>query len=442
MIEKKQRKIRIGVFGTYGFENMGDAAVADATIAGLKRHIPNAEIVGICQQPDNVALRHHIEAYSIHRVFLTKTQTAGSEGTPLNIENNHDGSSFKARIIGLLKSSKFIFKLAKTVQKTLLTLPLIVKEVKFSFVVLRRVKNLDLMVMSGSGQLNEEWGGAWRYPFGLFRWCLLARFTGCKVAFLSVGAGVIDSFWAKFFCSSALRLAHYRSVRDIRSKKLIESWRVGKVQLVPDMAFSMKFKTDKTPTSADGVFTVGINPISFCDPRTWIISDQNKYDSYVEKISQFCDWLLLEGHSLVFIPNELVMDNRAIDDILKKLDPMFANSPKVIRPEIVNYPDVFRSYARCNYVVSSRFHGLLFSFMSQLPVIALAHHYKYFELADEMGQKKYCLDIANFNVYELQLLFEDLVLNDKFIKDSIKSNSENYAEIVENQYKTMRDFVV
>ncbi|SEA45188.1 Polysaccharide pyruvyl transferase family protein WcaK [Desulfuromusa kysingii] len=442
MIEKSQRKIHIGVFGTYGFENMGDAAVADATIAGLKRHIPNAEIVGICQQPENVALRHHIKAYSIHRVFLTKTQTAGSDGIPVDKVDNHGGSSFKVRIIGFIKTSKFIFRLAKVVQNTLLILSLIVKEIKFSFVVLERVKTLDLMVMSGSGQLNEEWGGAWRYPFGLFRWCLLARLSGCKIAFLSVGAGVIDTFLGKFFCLSALRLAHYRSVRDIRSKKLVESWRVGAVQLVPDMAFSMKFKIDETPTSTDGVFTVGINPISFCDPRTWIVSDQNKYDSYVEKISKFCDWLLSEGYSLVFIPNELVMDNRAIDDILEKIDPLLVDSTRVIRPEIVNYPDVFRSYARCNYVISSRFHGLLFSFMSQLPVIALAHHYKYFELADEMGQKKYCLDIANFNLDELKLLFKDLVVNEKSIKDAIKLNSDNYSGIVENQYMKMRDFVV
>lgn len=441
MIEKKQRKIRVGVFGTYGFENMGDAAVADATIAGLKRHIPNSEIVGICQQPENVTLRHHIEAFSIHRVFLTKSQTDGDDILPLEPVYTCS-SSFKEKILKLVKSSKLIFTLAKMIQNALLLVPMIIKEIKYSFVILKIVRNLDLMVMSGSGQLNEEWGGPWRYPFGLFRWCFLARLSGCKIAFLSVGAGVIESFWAKFFCSSALRLAQYRSVRDVRSKKLVESWRVGTVHLVPDMAFSMKFKIDEPPANANGSFMVGINPISFCDPRTWVISDQNKYNLYIEKISKFCDWLLSEGHSLVFIPNELVMDNRAIDDILKKLDPMLAKSPKVIRPEIKNYPDVFLSYAKCSYVISSRFHGLLFSFMSRRPVIALAHHYKYFELADEMGQKKYCLDIANFNLDELKLLFKDLVVNEKSIKDAIKLNSENYSRIVENQYIKMRDFVV
>ena len=76
MAENNFTKIRIGVFGTYGFENLGDAAVADATIAGLKRHIPNSEIVGICQQPENVSLRHNIEAYSIFCEFRTAKSKA------------------------------------------------------------------------------------------------------------------------------------------------------------------------------------------------------------------------------------------------------------------------------------------------------------------------------------------------------------------------------
>ena len=330
----------------------------------------------------------------------------------------------------------------KFVQHAVQLIPTIIKEIKFSFTIFKIVRNLDLIVMSGSGQLNEEWGGPWRYPFGLFRWCLLARLAKCKIAFLSVGAGEVNSFWAKQFCTSALRLAQYISVRDVRTKELVESWHIKSVQLVPDMAFSMKFEVDEQPKKTGKTLIVGINPISFCDPRTWNISDQNKYNAYVEKLSNFCNMILSAGHTLMFIPNELVMDNLTIDDIINNLDPYFTDDAKIIRPEISNYTALFQSFAKCDYTICSRFHGLLFSFMSQKPVIALAHHYKFFKLAKEMGQEKYCLDIAEFQDEELADLFEDLVRNKKTVTETIKINSENYAELVENQYCEMKKFVL
>src|SRR5690606_22280601 len=128
----------------------------------------------------------------------------------------------------------------------------------------RIVQQLDLLAVAGSGQLNEDWGGPWRYPFALFRWCLLARLTGCKVAFLSVGAGTVRSRSGRFFCATALRLAQYKSVRDESTLALIKSWGVRNVRLVPDMAFSMTFASKRNNDCQRPI--AGINPIAYCDP--------------------------------------------------------------------------------------------------------------------------------------------------------------------------------
>ena len=437
MPSDSQRKIRIGVFGTYGFENMGDAAVADATIAGFKRCLPNAEMVGICQQPENVVSRHHIEAYSIHREFLTRSQTDGGEVTTYEEKN----SRFRSSLVSFIKSFQLLFKIAKSLQKMLLLVPLVYKELKYSFFILKVVRSINLIVMSGSGQLNEEWGGPWRYPFGLFRWCLLARIAGCKIAFLSVGAGVLNSPTAKFFCRSALRFAHYKSVRDARTKNLLDSWGIQGVQIVPDMAFSLKFNPSIPAVLKEGGRTVGINPIPFCDPRTWVVANQEEYDGYIEKMVRFCNWLILNDYRVVFIPNELSMDMRTIKDLLGKIDGRLINK-KVFIPEIINYSDVFDCYASCDFVVACRFHGLLFSYMSKKPVLSLAHHYKYRELAKEMGQEKYCLDISSFTFDEMILLFSDLVENKDENSRIILEKLENYSNLVENQYKEVSALAV
>lgn len=439
MAGEPTKPIRVGVFGPYGFGNMGDAALTDGTIAGLRRHIPNAEILGICQHPDNVTVRHGIQAHAIFRDYVrpaaAETQTRNSQVPPTGHKELASTPSLSKRVIRFVKSSKLLFAAAKNIQSLLALIVVVAQEVAFSFQVFRVVRQLDLMVMSGSGQLNEEWGGPWRYPFALFRWTLLARLTGCKVAFLSVGAGTVSTTMGVFFCASSLRLAHYKSVRDKQTLALVTGWNVREVLLIPDMAFGINFQiapeTDRDPSD----IRIGINPIAYCDPRSWFQPDQERYKSYIKKIAEFCTHQLQRGYSIHFIPNELHMDNLVINDIIAQLAPDLRNSSRVVRPETRNYLDVFRNISRCDYLIASRFHGLLFSFMSKKPVITVAFHFKLSALASEMGQEDFCIDIANFQTEQMETLFETLVSRREQISQTIDMRASTYAEKVEDQYR-------
>lgn len=441
MSKNYSKKIRIGIFGVWGFGNMGDAAVADATIDGLMRQFPKAEIIAICQQPENSVLRHKIRSVCIFRTFLKNAELIYIEDNESHRSTDQEKSPLYSKIVGLIKRVKPLFLMVKTLQKGLSLIVLLPKEIVFSLEIFRTLRPLDLLVMSGSGQLNEEWGGPWHYPFGLFRWCVLARVSGCKIAFLSVAVGEITSFWSKYFCLTAIRQAHYLSTRDSRSKEIVETWVSGEVNLVPDMSFSIKFDKSEPLTNLNGSLVVGINPIAYGDPRSWNIPDQEKYNDYVEKLVCFCNWLIAEGHKVVFVPNDLLMDKLTIDDIIRNLDPEYVDHPSIVRPEVDNYMDVFSSLAECDAVLCCRFHGLIFSLMSNKPVIALAHHYKFFKLTGEMGQEKYCLDIDEFQTEELKTLFSSIVENKVAIAEEIRNCSAKYAELVENQYRKMIDIV-
>jgi polysaccharide pyruvyl transferase WcaK-like protein len=440
MHKNPSETVKIGILGTWGFGNMGDASVAEATVDGLKRHFPEAEIIAICQQPENRVMRHAIRSVSIFPTYLKNTELV-NEDSDTGTETDHSKNSVRQKIIAYIKRFKPLFYTAKAVQKALHFLAILPGEFMFSLKILKTVRQLDLLAMSGSGQLNEEWGGPWRYPFNLFRWCLLARISGCKVAFLSVGAGEIISIWTRFFCSSALRLAHYRSVRDSRSKELLESWGVRKLNLVPDMAFSIKFDDVASPESDDSSLVVGINPIPYCDPRTWNIPDQEKYSDFIGKMASFCDWLVSSGHRLVFVPNDVLMDNIAIDDIIGKMDSKNIEDGIIRRSDVKSYADIYRDLASCDCVICCRFHGLLYSLMSSRPVVALAHHYKFFKLTEEMGQGKYCLDIGTFRTGELMNLFEEISRNRRKISDEIAGHRKRYADRVELQYSKMAEIV-
>ncbi len=226
-----------------------------------------------------------------------------------------------------------------------------------------------------------------------------------------------------------------------RSKAIVESWGVKNIKLVPDMAFSINFDHAEPEAHGGGSLTIGINPIAYGDPRTWNEPDPDVYSDYIEKLVQFCNWLLSSGHRLVFVPNDLLMENLTIDDIIANLDPEFTDHQSIIRPKVDDHNDIFRNLAKCDGVICSRFHGLLFSLMSNRPTISLAHHYKFFKLAGTLGQERYCMDIATFEVEKLKNLFSDLISNKDAISEEIRERRETYAEQVEDQYRKMTDLV-
>jgi hypothetical protein len=68
----------------------------------------------------------------------------------------------------------------------------------------RFLRSLDLLVVSGGGQLDEYWGGPRAHPFTLAAWTRLAHSVGVPIALLSVGADVVRSPLTRVFLRTAL----------------------------------------------------------------------------------------------------------------------------------------------------------------------------------------------------------------------------------------------
>ena len=448
---------RVGLFGPYGFGNMGDAALVDAAIAGFKRHIPDVELCGICQHPENAELMHAIPMHSIYRIYPRLAKPAKPNGQPgsgqgsgqqdSNQSSQQAGShnkpnkpgspppSLKNKIKQVLKANPATHQSAKLARTGFRKLEQMLAELKFMVGIYKTVKNLDLIAMPGSGQLNEEWGGPWRYPYSLFRWCLIARLAGCKIAFLSVGAGTVESAWGRFFCRSALRLAQYKSFRDENTRQVVEGLGVYDGVVVPDLAFSLALNEEQPQAELErSKPVVGINAISYCDPRSWYEKDQRRYDEYIAKLAGFCGWLIESGYRIHFVPNEIRMDNWVIDDVLASMGRPQQGDEDLVRPETLSYRDVYQNLSQCDYVIASRFHGLLFSFLSCTPIITLAFHFKLSALAKALGQQEYTLDIGQFQQAQLQQCFERLVHNADSVKATIADRVAPYPQRVDAQF--------
>ena len=153
----------------------------------------------------------------------------------------------------------------------------------------RFLRMQDLVIVSGGGQLNEEWGGPWSHPFSLFKWAVLARIARVPYVIVSVGVGKVRSKTSRLFLRVALRLARYRSYREKNSLGFAGSLlkRGNGDSVVTDLAFSLLpsevFPSAGIRAIAQGRPTIAISPIIYANPRFWPYQDRSLYARYVNQ---------------------------------------------------------------------------------------------------------------------------------------------------------------
>ena len=172
------------------------------------------------------------------------------------------------------------------------------------------------VAVAGSGQLNDYWGGPWAFPFTLLEWSLLARASGAKMAFLSLGAGPLRTPLGKIFIKQALRRADYRSYRDEDSRRCIAALGIpGEHLVVPDLVFSLDLDGAAPVDRVSGQRVVGINPMPFFDAAYYPESDPGVFGNYLRVLASFADGLIERGYLVRFFATQLRVDHGVIDRV-------------------------------------------------------------------------------------------------------------------------------
>src|SRR5215831_13464369 len=190
-------KKKIGVFSHGGTKNLGDEALLAAVIQNVKRRIPAADVIAFTINPVDTQQRHGVSAFPIRRFNPPAPQPHARTGeTPTQAAK---AASAKPGIKATLKKMPGLRPALAGLRKFAANVSDILYEPKFLTDAYRSLKGVDLLLVAGSQQLNDGYGGAWGFPFTLYKWTWLAKLTRTKVAILSVGAGPIDSALSKWF---------------------------------------------------------------------------------------------------------------------------------------------------------------------------------------------------------------------------------------------------
>jgi polysaccharide pyruvyl transferase WcaK-like protein len=421
----------IGILGHYGTGNLGDEAIISAVIDNVRSRFPTALICGISSDPNDTRARHGIVAFAV-------SGGAGSSVTNAAQEAGTSEHAFFEMLKDRLRAVRALYGSLKALRAASRWPARVVHEAKFLMRSYRLVKGFDLLMVAGSGQLSDHFGGPWGMPYNLFKWSILARAAGTKLAFVSVGAGPLASSLSRFFIKRAVGLAHYRSFRDIGSRKVME--RLGSpsnMLVMPDLAHSLPIGRNEpcSPGDACGA-VVGINVFPHCDPRYWPVEDPARYARYVQKLAGVVAAVIDRGDRVVLLPTQVRADPQVIDDVERTLlqtgRPIGASRPAVA--SCISLEALTGQIAGCDFVVATRFHGVVMALLLNKPVIALSNHPKTTDLMADMGLSAYVLDIDAWDVTSLMERLQALRKGAEDVRGRIAARVRQHRTALARQY--------
>jgi len=433
------RPPRIGIFGHYGHENLGDEAITAAVIQNIRRRRRDAVIHLFSMNPPDSAARYGLPVYPIRRRSNESwlPQPAQPESAETYIA--HRGGRSLRSFLRRWRLGPLPVRLLRATARGLRGL---VREALFLRTAYSRLRQIDLLLIAGSNQCLDNFGGPWGYPYTLLKWSALAKLAGIKVAYASVGAGPLDAWLSKRLVRAALRFADAVSFRDEGSARMIRLLGYAGPGIVcPDLAHSLSFDgrvASSTPGSRDPLRpVVAVNPMPMYDERYWCAPDASRYGSYVSGLAAFCDSLVEEKYPLVFFATQ-TSDYNVITDVMHRMTSLEGTPQPEVRVERVRSVDeLIQLLATACIVVATRFHGTLLALLAGTPVLAICYYRKARELMRDMGQEAYAVDLDDFTVADALLRFRSLEINRPEEAAKIELRNQEYRHVLDCQYDAL-----
>jgi polysaccharide pyruvyl transferase WcaK-like protein len=347
----------IALLGLFGCGNSGNDGSLEAMINYLQKALPAVQLICICPAPATISERYTVPSISVGGLEL--------RGRMARIDRAFAG-----------------------VPRTALSLAQI-------FIKLRGVK---VLVIPGTGILDDFQETASGWPFILFRWCIAAKLLRIPIAFVSVGAGPIKHPLSRWLFKSAVKCASYRSYRDEYSFRYLHSIgvNVSEDQCYPDLAFHLPVPP-YAPISNRTTVVLGVMYY-----QGWKKSDPSGpsiYQRYLGKLALYVTWLVHEGYNVRLITGD-ALDATAIHDLLDRLVPYTRDRIETNHTESLH--SVMEAMVEAEIVVASRYHNVVCSLMMGLPTISLSYNAKNDDLLERYGQHDYRQDIEFFDVDTLK----------------------------------------
>ena len=437
----------IGIFGHYGHENLGDEAIIEACIQRIPEFVPGVRLHLYSGRPTDSEQRYGLPSFPIkllapgalsprEQIENEKAQNIDHRGwgkrRGKRVEKNPVKRALK-RIPLLWPTLRFLRGIpGRTVS--------IFGELRFLLQSRKHVKNLDLLMVTGSNQFLDNFGGPWGFPFTLLKWTWLARSAGVPVAFVSVGAGPLDEKLSHRMIRLALRHASYLSFRDAPSRELVDSAGRFDGLVYPDLAFAIDRPAARVRNADERI--VAINPMAVYDGRYWYIKDAGKYEAYIEKLALLVTHLIDNGYTPRLFATQ-VKDENVIEDVIGKLGANGVNADKTaaLFKRLDTVSELLEFLDEADLVVPTRFHGTVLGLWALKPTIGICYYRKAADLLADLGQNEYAFDLDEVSADELCQAIDKAWSARYSITSQLENGVEQYRNLLGEQFRAIRGLV-
>jgi polysaccharide pyruvyl transferase WcaK-like protein len=320
----------------------------------------------------------------------------------------------------LVINTPWALKALKAVHTAITAPKAILRELIFLVKAFRSLRLLDLLVISPGGQLAESSGRhrffryrQWLYPYTIFKWAALAKLSRTKAIVLNIATGQLSGV-DRGLVHGALSLADSVYFRDKKSRERIRLKSLdGRSLVFPDSAYSREVTAP--PQEAHKPAIVGFAPIVFGDPSL-------AHDRYLAKLGSLASWLIQNQYRVRLFCTNIGVDSPALCGLEHIVRADIGANGSLDRVHQWSTEELLSNMSSMDYIVTSRFHGVLFAHLLNKPVLVVSDHEPVKTLMNDLGLPEYCLDIEECNSNMLYEAFISLVKNGDEIKGRMAKN--------------------
>ncbi|GIK47589.1 MAG: polysaccharide pyruvyl transferase family protein [Hyphomonadaceae bacterium] len=357
----KVKPPHIAIYGMFGVGNTGNDATLEVTLAELRRRLPDVRVTIITTNPELVEA-----AVGLPAVAIRPRASAALPGPFGKLQ----------REWGRWRAEQAL------------------------------LREVDCLLIPGTGILDDFGAGVMEHPYPLWRWCTAARQAGAQVKFVSVGAGPVKNAWSRRFFRWAAGGAGHRSYRDASSRAFVRDelkLDVSNDVVTPDIVLALDVAPAQPPQSPPRVIGVGV-----MDYHSWTGArgGADAYEPYIAKMAAFADGLLRQGCAIRILTGD-TGDAPAVADFHARLArdaPEFAQAIEI--PAIATLRDLCAEVAKTDAVVATRYHTIIAALISGRPAVSIGYSVKNQAVMGEFGLGAFCQDIGDFDVETLRRHFE------------------------------------
>jgi len=289
--------------------------------------------------------------------------------------------------------------------------------------IIKELRACDALVFGGGSLLQDVTSkrSIYYYLF-LIR---LASMMGNKVIMLSQGIGPIVNEKSKTATFRSLKRVNSISVRDIESKKFLESIGVAKNKIYLSSDPVIDFKTQESCKKE--YYSVTCAKKVCFSLRNWKNTDVS------ERISKVAEKLIKNGIQCYFIPfyyNEDLGLVNEIEDLI--------GADGFYYKERLSTNEAFDIIRNMNVMVGARLHSLIFASAANVPFVAVSYDHKVDHFVKSVNMKVAC-SIENIDT---DLLYDEIIKKleneleeKKILVESVKKlrdiNNVNYKILKE-----------